>query len=601
MYSTALKKFKILISCVFMFTFTLYGCERTEAIQNDAGQSQNDAANPDESVADSDEDVKYERGDVPRVYISTYEKTENFALGAKITSDSEPDPENPIENAVDGSDKTYWISDMNEEQSVCLDFGEIQNFTFVRLEWGKGAPKTYDILYSADGDGFSELESISDGAKYKIKTIRLDEAISAQYIKIVTHETSSEKTPYYLEEITVCPSEPQTRQILSSSEYKQVKIAVVDKVGGNCKTVEENAMIKIRGNSTANTAKNPYNIKFEKKQRLLGIKGTKKWVLLANLFDKTLMRNKLACDFASAAGVTPAIESQFVEVYLDGEYSGCYTLSLPVTDGVVGIDVDNGEMLLERNGYYNKELAGVNYNYTPVEGIRFVPIAPEKGSESEKQKQDIKNLLSRVEYAAISGDKERIESVIDVESFVNMYICEELMKDIDIYHGSTYFYYKNSRLYSGPIWDMDLSMGNVSMEEGYIEEKYADYSNMYINNRKYGTGVKDDSTTGTWAQVDFYSPLMQAEWFIELVKERYTELIPLIESMYSDGGMIDSYIAEAGTAFERNYALGGYSLTAKYFNCEYDNPSADYMENVKFLKNWLYERDMWLRGYFGIN
>ena len=47
--------------------------------------------------------------------------------------------------------------------------------------------------------------------------------------------------------------------------------------------------------------------------------------------------------------------------------------------------------------------------------------------------EKIKKLLSDVEYAVISGDRKRVESVIDVDSFVNMYICEELMKDIDIY------------------------------------------------------------------------------------------------------------------------------------------------------------------------
>lgn len=597
-YFTAAKKVSE-IALLALLTLGMFfsGCVRQVEITETEAESESYAAKTVPEVAEIE---KYERGDVPRVYISTYSKTENYAVSAEIAADSESDEGNPIEYAADGDDKTYWVSDLNPEQNIYLDFGKSCEFAYVKLEWGKGAPKTYDVMYSSDGEIYTLLKNITDGSKYKINTVRLEEKVSAQYVKICTYEAASEDDPYYLEEITVCPEEPEKPQILSSAEYKQVEIAIVDKEGGSYKTIEETAMIKIRGNSTANTAKNPYNIKFEKKQRILGIKGTRKWVLLANLFDKTLMRNKLAYDFAAAAGVSPALESRFVEVYLDGEYEGSYTLSLPVTDGVVDIDVEKGEMLFERNGYYNKDLAGVNYNYTPVEGIRFVPIAPEKGTETEKQKQEIKNLLSRVEYAAISGDRERIESVIDVDSFVNMYICEELMKDIDIYHGSTYFYYKNSLLYSGPIWDMDLSMGNVSMNTGYSEAKYADYSNMYINNHKYGTGVLNDSTTGIWAQVDFYAPLMKADWFAELVRERYIELIPLIESMYSEGGMIDSYLEEAGASFERNYSLGGYSLTEKYFDCEYDEPYADYMENVEFLKNWLYERDMWLRGYFKI-
>ena len=93
---------------------------------------------------------------------------------------------------------------------------------------------------------------------------------------------------------------------------------------------------------------------------------------------------------------------------------------------------------------------------------------------------------------------------------------------------------------------------------------------------------------------------MECRWFRDLVKERYTELIPAIENMYVDGGMIDGYVEEYGAAFLRNYELGGYSLTEKYFFCEYDSPSADYMENVRYLKDWLRARDTWIREDLGI-
>lgn len=273
---------------------------------------------------------------------------------------------------------------------------------------------------------------------------------------------------------------------------------------------------------------------------------------------------------------------------------------MPVTDGTVDIDEDKGDMLLERNGYYNTELAGINYNYTPISGIRFVPIVPEKGMETDEEKLKIKNLLKEVEYAVISGDRERIEKVIDLDSFINMYICEELMKDIDIYQSSTYFYYKNELLYSGPIWDMDLSMGNVSVNEGSIDEKYAKYSNLIWNGKKAGNGISGDSTTGNWANVDFYKYLMENMWFRNLVSERYAFLIPEIEKLYKDGGVIDSYVEEYGDAFCRNYENGKYSMTDKYFSCEYDEPYETYEENVEYLKDWLNRRDLWIRKDMGI-
>ena len=406
--------------------------------------------------------------------------------------------------------------------------------------------------------------------------------------------------PYQLEEFTVCLTKPEKAESLSTAEYKEAEVVIVDREGGKYPDIAETVQVKIRGNSTANTVKNPYNIKFKNKKTILGMKGTRKWSLLANLFDKTLIRNKLAADFAAIAGVNPELKSTFVEVYLDGAYKGCYQLTMPVTDGTVDVEVEKGEMLLERNGYYDLNAAGKVFNYTPIAGIRFVPIAPEHGYETEEQKKAIKVLLKDAEFSCISGVRERVEGILDLDSFVNMYICEELMKDIDIFHGSTYFYYKNERLYSGPIWDMDLSMGNVSFAEGAADSKYAKYHNSIHNLEKLGNGKRNDSTTGNWATVDFYEPLMECRWFRDLVKERYTELIPAIENMYADGGMIDGYVEEYGAAFLRNYELGGYSLTEKYFFCEYDSPSADYMENVRYLKDWLRARDTWIREDLGI-
>ncbi len=571
--------------------------EETESESENVTEVEN---TPDDCAAAEFEVIeKYERGDTPRIYIETYPPCENYSLSASVTASSEEDG-NPVVNAIDGDNETSWVSSSDEKQTITLDLGEIKYFSYLWIEWGNGSPKEYDILLSYDGVSYTTLDSVTNGSKFKLYTNELEE-VTARYVKLETYTTCDEKSPYNLKEFSVYSNKQSDGVTLDRYEYARVNIAVVDKIDGEYDTVEAEVNLRIRGNSTANTVKNPYNIKFDKKTKLLGMDGTKKWVLLANLFDKTLIRNKLAMDFTAEVGITPALNSCFVEVYLDGEYKGNYTLCNPVSDGIVGIDEDDGELLLERNGYYNLDLAGVNYNYTPVTGIRFVPVAPEKGEETEEQKELIRNVLAEAENAVISGDRERIEGILNLESFVNMYICEELMKDVDINYGSTYFYYKNERLYSGPMWDMDLSMGNVSVAEGYLEDKYAAYTNMVINGVKFGDGVLNDSTSGVWAQVDFYEPLMKCDWFVSLVRERYVELIPLIENLYVEGGKIDEYISEYGESFLRNYSEGGYSMKWKYMSCEYDTPYPTYEENVEMLREWLRKRDAWFREYLGIN
>lgn len=591
-----------------MLSLLMLSCS-VETLPTDEGEGEineiSDEVLSDDTVTDYiPEDIeiaeKYERGDTPRVYIETCPPCENYSLSATVTASSE-DGENSAANAIDGDKETSWVSSLDEKQTVTLDLGEVKYFSYLWIEWGNGSPKEYDVLLSYDGEHYTTLDSVTDGSKFKLYTNELEDEVTARYVKLETYKTCDEKAPYNLKEFSVYSNKQSDGVTLDRYEYARVNIAVVDKIDGEYDTVEAEVNLRIRGNSTANTAKNPYNIKFDKKTKLLGMDGTKKWVLLANLFDKTLIRNKLAMDFTAEVGITPALNSCFVEVYLDGEYKGNYTLCNPVSDGIVGIDEDDGELLLERNGYYNLDLAGVNYNYTPVTGIRFVPVAPEKGEETEEQKELIRNVLAEAENAVISGDRERIEGILNLESFVNMYICEELMKDVDINYGSTYFYYKNDRLYSGPMWDMDLSMGNVSVAEGYLEDKYAAYTNMVINGVKFGDGEVDDSTSGVWAQVDFYEPLMKCDWFVSLVRERYIELIPLIENLYADGGKIDEYIEEYGESFLRNYSEGRYSMRGKYMSCEYDTPYPTYEENVEMLREWLRKRDAWFRDYLEIN
>ncbi len=551
-----------------------------------------------EKLTESYRSIEYNRGDVPRIYISTCEAVPNLVENSVVTASSEGTGDNCASMAADGDRKTCWQSDEGEIQWLTLDAGREIEAGFFSVEWGSGAAKEYVIESSADGESWSEVVSFNDGAKYKTQSAETEEPVRLRYVRIRT--TSASSLPYTIEEVTVSVKKPEKSVSLTKSEYREAGVVVVDKAGGKYPSVSETAMVKVRGNSTSGTVKQPYNLKFENKMKLLGMKGTRKWCLIANLFDKTMLRNKLAADFSAIAGVTPELKSTFVELYLDGEYKGCYLLTMPVSDGTVDIDREKGEMLLERIGYYDMDAAGREYNYSPIMGMRFEPICPDMETITEEEKQKIKNLLKEAEFAAVSGERERVEAVFDVESFVNMYICEELMKDIDIYHGSTYFYYKNDKLYSGPIWDMDLSMGNVAISESAGDEKYAKYHNLDFDGHKTGNGVKGDDTTGNWATVDFYKPLIENMWFRDLVKARYEELIPVIESMYEDGGMIDGYVDGFGGAFLRNYEEDGYSLTDKYFNCEYDHPFGTYEENVEYLKDWLRSRDAWIREDLGI-
>ena len=118
------------------------------------------------------------------------------------------------------------------------------------------------------------------------------------------------------------------------------------------------ASIKVRGNTTSKADKKPYTIKFATKQNLLGMGKAKKYCLIANAYDPTLMRNYIALKLAKELGLEYTSECEFVDLYLDGEYWGNYLLVEPVEEGSnrVDIDVTKGEFMIE----YEKERVAVS-------------------------------------------------------------------------------------------------------------------------------------------------------------------------------------------------------------------------------------------------
>ena len=83
--------------------------------------------------------------------------------------------------------------------------------------------------------------------------------------------------------------------------------------------------IKVRGNTTASYPKKPWKIKLDKKTKMFDIPKSKHWVLLANYNDQSMMRNKLAYDFARDIGSTGmGMKSTWVECVLNGAWQGTY-------------------------------------------------------------------------------------------------------------------------------------------------------------------------------------------------------------------------------------------------------------------------------------
>lgn len=362
-------------------------------------------------------------------------------------------------------------------------------------------------------------------------------------------------------------------------EYSACTITVIPATGEPYPVVSyEDCQIKIRGNSTAGAPKKPYIFKLPQKEGLLGMDRGKRWLLLAGMFDKTLMRTQLAFPLASALDCPYTSQTTLVEVYYNGKYQGVYDLIEPITTGKthVAIDDNGADFLIEIDVNRNDG----SYYFKTGMGLRFKLDKPEDMTEARKA--EMIAFFDAMENALCTGDMAKYGAYIDVDSFVNVYIVMEYTKNLDSNSFSTRFFRKDGKLYAGPVWDFDLSSGNVSDtcdEEGY---------RIYLNIQGRGDG-SEDSTRGFWYREGWYKMLFADPAFCELVRTRYIEVHDILENVFRDntlgrsriGALTDAYAAP----FARNYADTDWDITVQYSPYE-TTAVRSYAEHVDTLTKW---------------
>ncbi len=368
------------------------------------------------------------------------------------------------------------------------------------------------------------------------------------------------------------------------TQYVSCSIVAIDKKGGMMKeVVDKKATIRIRGNSTSSGAKRPYNIKFNSDTNLFDMGNGKRYCLIANMYDPTLIRNHMVFSFAEELGLKYTPDSMLVDVYFNGSYVGCYQLCDAVTadKSRVDIDCDNGDYIIERDARTD---AGTTYITTSL-GHRFGINEPEDTTPA--QQRAIEEHLRKAEAAINSRSFQEVCKYFDIDSIIDSYICLEFFKNVDVVVGSTRFYCKNGKIYGGPVWDYDLSSGNCS----------SDYYVAYNNN--YG-----DSAEGIWCNHIWYDDLMLIDEYKEALYNRYLEVQDLIVNLYQDNTLgknaIDRIISDASDSIDRNFTQTGWRPYHVYSDLM-RVPDRTYQENVEYLRNWLKRRNDWLLSTWGLS
>ncbi len=334
--------------------------------------------------------------------------------------------------------------------------------------------------------------------------------------------------------------------------------------------IDYSAEVKIRGDLTSKADKKPYNIRLSMEHNILGFGNAKKWCLLAERYDPTLMRNALFLGLAKKMEMNYTSDYAYVELWFDGEYQGCYLLVEPVESGVnrVNVDFDSGDFLFEFEA--RKKESGLTYITSG--DWRFVINEPKE--PSSKQLKEIQKVINSFNSSIRSRDINKVSKIVDLDSFAKLYILNEYAKTLDFSYSSVKFYYSNGKIYAGPVWDFDLSSGNAS-------------TSVYPN---YWNGALNDSTLGLYClNNNIFSELNYLDEYREKVKKYFITYYEEFVSLYDCD--IDTMQNNNLSLFLSNYEKingAGWDISKTFYNPY--KPYKTYEENVKYLKNWLESR-----------
>ena len=243
--------------------------------------------------------------------------------------------------------------------------------------------------------------------------------------------------------------------------------------------------IKGRGNSTWRRDKKPYNITFykksdyDKKKNVELIDGveSKKWSLLANYMDNSLLRNKVGLDLADALGI--GLKTEFVDLYMNGEYLGNYLLTpkndYEAPDGGYVLENDNyvegegGDPQFDLEGMVELgEILNVTKTLTIFDGYYNCMTVKDIGDDAAdagETPDTIKDYVSRAWSAVLDRDSEEYQKYFDIDSWGKMYLMYEFCKTYDCLAGSILMHRDGltdaDKLIAGPAWDLDTCIGRI--------------------------------------------------------------------------------------------------------------------------------------------
>jgi hypothetical protein len=369
--------------------------------------------------------------------------------------------------------------------------------------------------------------------------------------------------------------------------------------------------VEIRGSSSNQFEKKNYSLStindagIDTNVVLLDMPKENDWILYAPFSDKSLMRNLITFELAGQLGHYQC-RGRFVELFVNDDYRGVYVLLEKIKRDKNRINISilqdtdlagdelTGGYIIKIDRLDNPDTDGwfSPYDFNTYPGVGMVYVYPKPENILYIQKNYIRSYITEFEDVINSDDfadpQQGYVKYIDVNSFIDLLIMNELNHNVDAYRISTFFYKdrnsKGGKIFAGPLWDCDLTYGN------------ADYCQAW-SNEGWGYDFAQICPSDGWFPPVWWNKLVSDTSFVNTLKchWEYFRKGPLsVESIFNRIDSIASYLNEAQ---ERNFERWPILGTYVWPNYEAETRQS-YTEEVDYLKDWINKRITWLDENF---
>lgn len=345
-------------------------------------------------------------------------------------------------------------------------------------------------------------------------------------------------------------------------------------------TSDQDLEIKVRGNSTADPSKRAYRLKFANKKTssdgkahkhdLLGRGYSKRnWVLLANAFDNSLIRNALTSELSSLVGMPFVPGYKFIDLVINGEYRGCYQVTdhCEVDPDRINVDEDTG-WYVEFQGRGDMLDQPVCFSSPILMNVKN----PEPADETDEQAlneflQPFKDYFQNVWLPSFNeGYTDPLtgwRSTNEEDVWLKFLIVTEITADYDGLMSVKACREADGKLMPNPVWDKDLAYGNITCSQDDILVPY----------------VPNGQVPRMQVQVMYQDPA-----FIKRMKETFDQMVAdgLKETLYEKIDMLAALVTETR---QLNYDRWG--VTPPIGSMQVFYQWQDYEPYVQQLKDWL--------------